>query len=123
SAAPRRRTRRTAQLHSSPTLPAARTTTLLLAAALLAPAWLAAGDWPGWRGPDRTGVSAETGLLQAWPEGGPPLVWKATGLGGGYATPAVAGGRLFVFGSHGHEDQLMACDLRDGRRLWSTRVG
>ena len=45
------------------------------------------GDWPGWRGADRTGVSTETGLLKEWPKDGPPLVWKVKGLGEGYSTP------------------------------------
>ena len=40
-------------------------------------------DWPQWQGPTRDAVSQERGLLKAWPPGGPPLVWKATGLGGG----------------------------------------
>ena len=26
----------------------------------------AAADWPQWRGPQRTGISTETGLLQLW---------------------------------------------------------
>src|SRR5262245_35552244 len=82
-----------------------------------------AGDWPGWRGPDRTGVSAETGLLKRWPEGGPALVWKATGMGGGYSTPSVAGGRVFLMGSRGNDEFLLALDARDGRQLWSIRVG
>jgi outer membrane protein assembly factor BamB len=81
------------------------------------------GDWPSWRGPDRTGVSRETGLLKQWPEGGPKLLWKATGLGGGYATPSVAGGRLFVLGSKGQEEYLLALDIQDGKLLWSTQVG
>jgi outer membrane protein assembly factor BamB len=81
------------------------------------------GDWPGWRGPDRTGVSSETGLLKRWPPGGPRLLWKATGLGSGYSTPAVADGRLLVMGSHGNDEYVMALDTRDGRQLWSTRVG
>jgi len=41
----------------------------------------AADDWPQWRGPNRDGVSAEKGLLQAWPAGGPPLAWTASGAG------------------------------------------
>src|SRR5687767_2178712 len=40
------------------------------------------GDWPQWRGPNRDGVSAETGLLRQWPEGGPKVLWTAaTGEG------------------------------------------
>jgi hypothetical protein len=43
------------------------------------------GDYPGWRGADRSGVSPDTGLLKEWPKGGPALLWKATGIGGGTA--------------------------------------
>lgn len=39
------------------------------------------GDWPQWRGPYRDGISEETGLLDSWPQEGPPLAWKLTGLG------------------------------------------
>jgi outer membrane protein assembly factor BamB len=54
---------------------------------------------------------------------GPRLLWKTTGLGEGYATPSVAAGRLFVMGSKGNDEFVMAYDVRDGHRLWSTRVG
>src|SRR5262249_33627512 len=54
---------------------------------------------------------------------GPPLAWKATGSGGGYSTPSVANGRLFVMGSRNGDEFVMAFDLRDGHSLWSTRVG
>ena len=45
-----------------------------------------AANWPQWRGPNRDGISKETGLLKQWPADGPPLVWKATGAGGGYSS-------------------------------------
>ncbi|MBI1917930.1 MAG: PQQ-like beta-propeller repeat protein [Planctomycetes bacterium] len=99
-----------------------RTSACLLASAAVLSAAVRAADWPGWRGADRTGVSAETGLLQRWPEGGPKLLWKATGLGGGYSTPSVAGSRLFVMGSKG-EEFVRAFDVKDGTLLWSTKVG
>src|SRR5262245_12745920 len=83
----------------------------------------AAGDWPSWRGPDRTGVSAETGLLKSWPKVGPKLLWKATGVGGGYSTPSVAGGRVFVMGSKGKDEYVLAFAVKDGKELWSTKVG
>jgi len=51
----------------------------------------AGGDWPGWRGPDRNAISADTGLLKTWPEGGPPLLWKASGIGPGFSSVAIAG--------------------------------
>jgi SAM-dependent methyltransferase len=36
----------------------------------------AADDWPQWRGPARTNVSAETGLRPTWPKDGPPVAWR-----------------------------------------------
>ena len=36
------------------------------------------GDWPQWRGPNRDGISSDTGLLKEWPEDGPKLAWKVT---------------------------------------------
>ncbi|HKG78903.1 MAG TPA: hypothetical protein VKA78_05775, partial [Pyrinomonadaceae bacterium] len=47
----------------------------------------ATSDWPQWRGPDRTGVSSETGLLKQWPAGGPKLLWQVNDIGDGYSTP------------------------------------
>ena len=37
-------------------------------------------DWPQWQGPERTGISKETGLLQQWPATGPPVLWSISGL-------------------------------------------
>ena len=54
-------------------------TAACMLAALVATLPVDAADWPQWRGPDRNGKSAETDLLQEWPEGGPPLAWKASG--------------------------------------------
>jgi hypothetical protein len=55
-----------------------------------------AADWPQWRGPLRNAVSTETGLLLEWPKEGPRLVWQAKDIGDGYATPSVAGNRIYV---------------------------
>ena len=49
-----------------------------------------AADWPQWRGPDRTNVSKETGLLDEWPKDGPLLVWKSEEVGQGVPSVAVA---------------------------------
>ncbi|HLW77182.1 MAG TPA: hypothetical protein VKS01_09350, partial [Bryobacteraceae bacterium] len=49
----------------------------------------AAADWPQWRGPNRDGISSETGLLPSWPPNGPPVIWKASGLGEGYSSLAI----------------------------------
>ena len=60
------------------------------------PGGAAAFDWPQWQGPDRTGISKETGLLQQWPPTGPPLLWSVTGLGAGYGSLAIKGDHIFV---------------------------
>jgi len=46
----------------------------------------ATADWPQWRGPERNGLSRETGLLKQWPSAGPPVVWNAANLGAGYGS-------------------------------------
>ena len=71
-----------------------------------------AADWPQWRGPNRDGISSETGLLAAWPPAGPRLVWRATGLGEGYASIAVARGRLYTQGQRGSQQFVMAFDVK-----------
>ena len=99
---------------------------LALAASVLpllaAPAARAA-DWPQWRGPNRDGVSKETGLLQEWPEDGPPLAWKATGLGTGHSSVSVAGGRIYTMGDGPNGSYVRALDEKTGKLLWSTQLG
>jgi len=50
-----------------------------------------ADDWPQWRGPHRTGISRETGLLKEWPKEGPKLVWQVKDIGYGFGTPGRGG--------------------------------
>jgi outer membrane protein assembly factor BamB len=85
--------------------------------------FLFAADWPQWRGPDRTGISKETGLLQDWPKGGPPLRWKVTDIGTGYSSPAVAGGRAYLQTTRGNEEYAVALDEKTGKELWSRAIG
>ena len=79
--------------------------------------------WPQWRGPNRDGVSTETGLLQTWKAGGPAVAWRSTGLGTGYSSVAVAGGRIFTMGDVGGTQQLIAINAADGKQLWMARIG
>ncbi|MCA9175917.1 MAG: PQQ-like beta-propeller repeat protein [Planctomycetales bacterium] len=67
----------------------------LLLAALTLPVAARGDDWPQWMGPQRDNVWRETGLIDKFPEGGPPVLWRAP-VAGGYAGPAVAGGRVFI---------------------------
>lgn len=83
----------------------------------------APGDWPQWRGPNRDGRSAETGLLTQWPAGGPPLVWKAGGAGTGFSSMSVAAGKLYTVGARGGTEYVHAFDVATGRKLWEVANG
>ncbi len=109
---------------------AARMTMLVLAAVVAlageAKAQLKApvGDWPGWMGADRTGVSEETGLLKQWPKGGPKLVWKAQDVGEGYSTPSIAAGKIYLMSNRGNNDEFaIALSVTDGSKIWERRIG
>jgi outer membrane protein assembly factor BamB len=98
---------------------------IAVAAALASICW--AHDWPQWRGPGRDAISPDTGLLAKWPDAGPPLVWTAKGLGHGYSSIAVAGGKIFTMGdrSQGGREQefVIALNQADGKELWAAPVG
>jgi outer membrane protein assembly factor BamB len=106
---------------------------LVLALSLAAPAPKdsAAGDWPQWRGPNRDGHSASTGLLQKWPDGGPKLVFKTDKIGAGYGSPAVVGGKLFIMGSEntskekpdGETSVVLCLEPLTGKEIWKTPIG
>lgn len=85
---------------------------------------LSARDWPQWRGPDRNGISSETGLLKQWPAEGPKLVWQVNDIGDGYATPAVVGNRIYLMSNRGLDNEFVqALSTQDGKVIWTTRVG
>ena len=56
----------------------------------------AKSEWPSWRGPKRDAISTETGLLTEWTEEGPEVLWTADGLGGGYSSISISGGRIYT---------------------------
>src|SRR5437763_7278919 len=83
-----------------------------------------AADWPQWRGPQRDGISQETGLLKEWPKEGPKLIWQITDIGSGYSTPAVMAERFYLLGNQGLENEFVeALDVKDGKRVWSIPLG
>jgi outer membrane protein assembly factor BamB len=83
-----------------------------------------AAAWPQWRGPQRNGVSNETGLLKEWPKEGPKLLWQLKDIGAGYSTPAVAGSRIYVLSNRGLENEFaQALSVEDGKPIWTTRLG
>src|SRR5436305_13473950 len=97
--------------------------TILLAATLAALPLAARGaDWPQFRGPDRSGVSKETGLLKSWPKEGPKLLWTYEAAGQGFAGPAVVGGQLYTMGCRKDTEYVIALDDK-GQERWSAKIG
>ena len=90
---------------------AASLTVLVLSLTVLA------DDWPHWRGPNRNGISAEAGWLDAWPDGGPPIAWRAT-VGTGFSCVVVSQGRLYTLGNAGDKDTVYCFDAATGRPQW-----
>jgi len=80
-------------------------------------------DWPQWRGPDRTGVSKESGLLKQWPSAGPRRVWLNNGLGAGYGSISISGDRIFVQSLIGRQSTVASLNRADGKMLWSRVIG
>ncbi len=92
-----------------------------------------ADDWPGWLGPQRDGVYRETGTVDEIPSDGLRIKWRKP-IAGGYAGPAIAQGRVFVFdykktsGSSFNDpgkraaldgqERLTALDAQSGKQLW-----
>ncbi len=92
----------------------------------LAMTGLDAEDWPQWRGVDRDGVWADTGVVERFPGAGLNVTWRVA-IGGGFAGPAVADGRVFVLdyeetpGTRTMDgtERLLALDEETGAVLWS----
>jgi outer membrane protein assembly factor BamB len=105
-----------------------RVISVLCALVFLLPASLSVagqtnGEWPQWRGANRDGISKETGLLKQWPDGGPPLVWKASGAGRGYSSFSISKGRLYTQGLRGEREYVIAFDVATGKEVWATPHG
>ena len=94
-----------------------------LASHMPAASGVAAGNWPQWRGPQRNGLSPDIGLLASWPQSGPTLAWTGRGLGAGFSSLAVVGGRIYTMGDRRDGQYAIALNEENGQPIWSTRVG
>src|SRR5690606_25094778 len=74
-------------------------------------------DWPIFLGPQGTGVSDETGLLETWPKSGPPIIWEHK-AGTGYSAPSVRGNRLVLHHRIANDEVVECLRADDGERLW-----
>jgi outer membrane protein assembly factor BamB len=81
-----------------------------------------AGDWPQWRGPDRNGISRETGLAKSWPSAGPPSIWSISNLGQGYGALAIKGDRIYVQGVEGRNSVVFCLNRLDGKIVWTAAL-
>ncbi|HVE41617.1 MAG TPA: PQQ-binding-like beta-propeller repeat protein [Planctomycetota bacterium] len=88
---------------------------------LLVPGSLAAQEWPQWRGPNRDGVSSETGLLKEWPGGAPKLLWQIDRVGVGYSSLSVRGGRLYTQGDLQGVEHVICLNAQDGTIVWAAQ--
>ena len=77
------------------------------------------GDWPQFRGADRSNISAETGLLRSWPSQGPKVLWK-TAVCEGYAGAAIKDGRIYLndYNDKKKEHLIRCISLADGKDIW-----
>ncbi|PQO34416.1 pyrrolo-quinoline quinone [Bremerella cremea] len=92
-----------------------------------------ADDWPQWMGPQRDDVLREDGIIESIPDEGLKVKWRVP-VAGGYAGPAVAGGRVFLtdYVADSNEiandpgarqkrtgqERIQAFDVKTGKRLW-----
>src|SRR5581483_6791865 len=85
-----------------------------------------ADDWPQWMGPRRDDSWTERGIVDHFPQNGPPVLWRAP-INGGYCGPAVVGNRLFVMDrpvktsseTNGVKEERVLClDASTGKALW-----
>jgi outer membrane protein assembly factor BamB len=111
---------------------------LVLAVTCLLSCSVSADDWPGWMGGSRDGVYRETGIVDEIPSAGLKVKWRKP-ISGGYAGPAAAGGRVFVFdyqkesgeafndsGRRANlqgKERLTALDAATGNQLWQHAYG
>jgi len=75
-----------------------------------------------WRGPDRSGIYDETGLLTEWPSGGPEEIWSVNGIGNGFGSPVTDGEHIYITGE---TDSLaiLHCFNMDGEKVWQVSLG
>ncbi|MFP6614145.1 MAG: PQQ-binding-like beta-propeller repeat protein [Pirellulales bacterium] len=77
--------------------------------------------WPQFLGPNRNGISAETGLLDRWPAGGPTEIWRARG-GVGMSGLAISRNRLLTMIQTDGKQHVICLDANSGKTIWQTPV-
>ncbi len=85
---------------------------------------LNAENWPGWRGPNRNGVTSDTGVPTTWSPT-ENVLWKMPLPGIGTSNPVVWGDKVFVTASEGRDQgelHVICFDRDTGRERWHQRL-
>ena len=82
---------------------------------------LRAEDWPQWRGPIRTGQASAIARVPTKLPAEPKVIWRMK-VGEGFASPVVAGGKVFYFDNQEGKETLHAIDAIDHLELWRASV-
>ncbi len=80
-----------------------------------------AEDWPQWRGPARTGHVTDAAAVVAKLPDDPKTTWKLA-IGDGFASPVVAGGKVFYLDNQGTDEVAHAVEAATGKELWQEKV-
>lgn len=83
---------------------------------------VSSGQISGFRGPERSGIYNEKGLLKEWPAAGPQLLWETTGIGKGQSSATVTDDAIYITGRKGENDVLTCLD-QNGRKKWEVVYG
>jgi outer membrane protein assembly factor BamB len=86
---------------------------------VLLAATAAGADWPGFQGPERTGVVEDgLALARSWPEAGPPVRWRVQ-VGEGFGGAAIVGDSVLILDrEQSQRDVLRRLRLADGKEVW-----
>ena len=79
-------------------------------------------EWAQWRGPNRDGISSETGFLKNWSPEGPKVLWHIP-LGDGYSGISIAQGKVYTMFAEGDDEFVICLNASDGVEVWRFRSG
>ena len=79
-------------------------------------------EWAQWRGPNRDGISSETGFLKSWPQEGPQVLWQIP-LGDGYSGISIAQDKVYTMFAEGNDEFVICLDASNGVEIWRFQSG
>lgn len=78
-------------------------------------------EWPQFLGPDRNGISKETGLVSEWPQDGPKVLWRVPG-GVGMSGFVVSRGHAITLVQREGKQWIVSLDTQTGQTQWQTSL-